>query len=254
MEAKVTCVYNEGSLPETNLIGAKGLSLLVDVDGKRVLFDTGRRGRYLTRNLANLEIDLDSIDFVVVSHDHKDHSGGLPIFVSERKEKVVVYAPSGISGKKDLFRRPMFPEESLGKALFMESDDWTVVTDRLALSPPGESGERFLLLATAKGPVVIAGSCHDGVASVLSAAKEKSGEKPHALIGGTNLNKKGRANAAAVAKEVKESFGNVRMVLNHSTGYDGINGMREVFGLGGVEDFYVGSSISFKTSPDRPSY
>ena len=54
MNAKITCVYDEGSLPKTNLIGAKGFSVMVESEGKRLLFDTGLRGRYLMHNMGVL--------------------------------------------------------------------------------------------------------------------------------------------------------------------------------------------------------
>lgn len=56
--------------------GELGLSLLVDAGGKRVLFDTGATGGFL-ENARRLGLDLASVDEVVLSHGHYDHSGGL---------------------------------------------------------------------------------------------------------------------------------------------------------------------------------
>ena len=54
MGAVITCIYDEGSLEDTPLIGAKGFSVMVERDGRRVLFDTGLRDRYLKHNMENL--------------------------------------------------------------------------------------------------------------------------------------------------------------------------------------------------------
>ncbi|MBO7352585.1 MAG: MBL fold metallo-hydrolase, partial [Candidatus Methanomethylophilaceae archaeon] len=66
MTTRITCVYDEGSQPYTSLIGAKGTALLVEKDGKRVLFNTGLRDRYLIHNMEHLGLDFYSIDAVVV--------------------------------------------------------------------------------------------------------------------------------------------------------------------------------------------
>ncbi|NLL94322.1 MAG: MBL fold metallo-hydrolase [Thermoplasmatales archaeon] len=250
MEARVTCVYDEGSLPDTALIGAKGFSLLVDVDGKRVLFDTGLRGRYLMHNLGRLKIPLDSLDCVVVSHNHRRNVGGLSVLLSEREEPIAVYAPPGLAETKTALIGQAIPGKQAAKAELVETDGWARITDRLALSPSGESGERFLLLSTAKGPVVLVACCHDGLPAVLAAAESKAGKAPHAVIGGIHAQKTRREKTAAMAREVMEKYGGIRLVLNGCTGYDGIHGMRDVFGLDGVGDFYVGMSIAFKTSPE----
>ncbi|WP_421163927.1 MBL fold metallo-hydrolase [Aeromonas dhakensis] len=69
-------VHLPGCLPE------KGLSLLLECDGLRVLFDSGR-GRALCHNAAVMGIDLASLTHVVLSHGHYDHVGGvgsLPVY------------------------------------------------------------------------------------------------------------------------------------------------------------------------------
>ncbi len=70
MTAKITCAYDEGSIPGTSLIGAKGTSMLVEKDGKKILFNTGLRDRYLSHNMDYLDIDPESIDMVVVSQSN----------------------------------------------------------------------------------------------------------------------------------------------------------------------------------------
>ena len=72
-EAKITVLYDEGAMEGTTYIGAVGFSLLIDVDGERTMFGTGRRERYLADNLYTAEIEADSIDRVVVSHQHVDY-------------------------------------------------------------------------------------------------------------------------------------------------------------------------------------
>src|SRR5262245_1927625 len=58
-------------------IGEWGYAALVEVDGRRILFDTGARPRTVLENAAELKVDLAGITDVVLSHNHGDHTGGL---------------------------------------------------------------------------------------------------------------------------------------------------------------------------------
>ena len=53
-----------------------GLSFFVEKDGRGIVFDTGQSGAFIG-NAARLKIDLSAPDYVVLSHGHYDHSGGL---------------------------------------------------------------------------------------------------------------------------------------------------------------------------------
>ena len=96
MGAKITCVYDEGSKPATSLIGAKGTSMLVEKDGKRILFNTGLRDRYLVHNMEHLEIDAATIDMVVVSQSNPCDSGALNGLLKLREQPIDVYCPTGL--------------------------------------------------------------------------------------------------------------------------------------------------------------
>ena len=58
-------------------LGEWGFSALVEVDGERILFDTGSRAHTVIQNAEELKIDLNNIENVYLSHNHKDHTGGL---------------------------------------------------------------------------------------------------------------------------------------------------------------------------------
>src|SRR5713226_6866078 len=58
-------------------IGEWGFSALVEVDGRRILFDTGARPDTVLNNVKDLGVDLTNITDVILSHNHRDHTGGL---------------------------------------------------------------------------------------------------------------------------------------------------------------------------------
>src|SRR6185369_10278789 len=69
-----------------------GYAALVEYGGKRILFDTGNNPNILAKNAKAKGIDLSKLDFVVMSHRHGDHMGGLAYLLSVNP-KVTIYAP-----------------------------------------------------------------------------------------------------------------------------------------------------------------
>ena len=58
-------------------VGEWGFAALVEVDGYRLLFDTGAREETVLRNAEELKVDLTNVTDVLLSHHHADHTGGL---------------------------------------------------------------------------------------------------------------------------------------------------------------------------------
>ncbi|HET9643466.1 MAG TPA: MBL fold metallo-hydrolase, partial [Burkholderiaceae bacterium] len=69
-----------------------GYAALVEIGGKRILFDTGNNAEVLAKNAAAKNVDLSRLDFVVMSHRHGDHMGGMSYLLSVNP-KVSIYAP-----------------------------------------------------------------------------------------------------------------------------------------------------------------
>jgi len=64
------------------LVGEPGVSYLVRADDTTILFDVGLNGRGehpspLLRNMQALEVTLEEVDYIVISHLHLDHVGGM---------------------------------------------------------------------------------------------------------------------------------------------------------------------------------
>lgn len=64
-------------LADGDELGEWGFSALVEVDGRRILFDTGAHRDVVLKNARSLGIDLTTIPDVILSHSHSDHVGGL---------------------------------------------------------------------------------------------------------------------------------------------------------------------------------
>ena len=69
-----------------------GYAALVEYGGKRILFDTGNNPDVLAQNSKTKRVDLSKLDFVVMSHRHGDHMGGLA-YLLRVNPRVRIYAP-----------------------------------------------------------------------------------------------------------------------------------------------------------------
>ena len=246
MKAKVLSVYDEGAVENTPYIGAEGISILVEVDGERTLLDTGMRGRYLIHNLDYLDIKVDSIDRVVISHNHKANMGGLRKLLDNRTEPLDVYVNGSFGGLRRLFGRSLFSEEQASRADFHVMNGNTDLSEHLkVIGPFGGLEEYSLVLSSSKGPVVISSCYHSGVGPVLTEVRTVYGKDPCDLIGGLHVKRANQAKIDPVADVVKD-FGSPHMHLCHCAENGAMTYMRVRFNLKGVDDFYVGTSVEFE--------
>ncbi len=248
MTAKITCVYDEGSQPYTSLIGAKGTSMLIEKDGKRVLFNTGLRDRYLIHNMEFLEIEPDSIDAVVVSQSNPCDSGALNGLLKGRTKEVDVYCPDGLYGKRSFISRSVgLSDESSEKAVFHSIGTWQELFEGIYITPffydSKGYGETFMVVVDGMRVALVSGRCSCHPDKVISEVQEHIGKKITAFIGPVFLEKKKKP----VAKEYAEMIADIPdLYINHCVGRDGMVNLRVNLGLEGVKDFYVGDTYSLR--------
>ena len=76
MNMKITVLADNNTLIDRYYLGEPALSLYIEDEDQRILFDTGYSDVFI-RNAQALNIDLDEVDTIVISHGHNDHTGGL---------------------------------------------------------------------------------------------------------------------------------------------------------------------------------
>lgn len=84
---KITTLVEDTVLCD-NLAAEHGLSYYIETENHKILFDMGL-GDSFASNAKKLGVDLETVDIAVLSHAHRDHSGGLKHFLGLNSTAVV---------------------------------------------------------------------------------------------------------------------------------------------------------------------
>lgn len=98
----------------TTFLAEHGFSLYLEDEGIRVLYDMGRSDIFI-KNAEKLNLDLTDLDYVIVSHGHADHSGGLRHLMRYYKKRNVWKKPVLLMTEPRIFlRRRALIDRGLG--------------------------------------------------------------------------------------------------------------------------------------------
>jgi len=176
----ITVVYDNNPYKE-GVQTAWGFSCVIAGPEKTILFDTGGDGSILLGNMERLAIEPNSIDMVVLSHIHGDHTGGLNSFL-EKNPEVTVYLPKSFPEK--------FKDNAQGYgAKIIEVEQHCKICE--SVYSTGQLGkwlkEQSLIVRTDKGLVVITGCAHPGIVKIVNTAKDLLKDEILLVMGGFHL-------------------------------------------------------------------
>src|SRR5215475_1255682 len=249
-----------------------GFSALVEVAGKRILFDTGDNAEILAANVKAKNVDLTKLDFVVLSHRHSDHMAGLAHVLSVNP-KVKIYAPKegfGIYGSSlpsTFYRKAeALPPDmryfdgkppavmTFGSAWqdanFELIDKTTEIAPGITLialvsDAPGtrELKELSLAINTPEGVVLVVGCSHPGIDKIVEAAATIN-PKIHLIAGGFHLVAAPDDAISRIVAALKDTFKVEIIAPGHCTGEPTFAALKQAFGDHYV---YAGLGTSFAT-------
>ncbi len=211
--------------------GEPGLSFFIETGGKKILFDVGYSGIFL-ENAVKMGLDILSADYLVLSHGHDDHTGGLVEFIKRQIEVQrnlgTVYSPMLIAHPRIFLYKESKSGEENGSMLQLDTlkkhfslhltrePFW--ITDRLLYlgeiertndfenrEPFGEMlykgtmqddymmDDSALVYKGKEGLTIFTGCAHAGICNTIEYAKKVTGEtKIHRVFGGFHLQKPGQ--------------------------------------------------------------
>jgi 7,8-dihydropterin-6-yl-methyl-4-(beta-D-ribofuranosyl)aminobenzene 5'-phosphate synthase len=245
-------------------LGEWGFSAYVEVDGRRLLFDTGARPRTVLENARELGIDLGRVDTVVLSHSHGDHTGGLLTLRAElTKEDKTALATAHV-GRGIFWPRPTAKNTALeikdeyekGGGRFVEHAEPVMLYPGVWLTGPvprsfpeknwsgtgrvmTETGEvedtipedQSLVFDTDRGLVILSGCGHAGIVNTATYARKVVREAGlHALVGGFHLYPLDDSRLDWTADQLR-SFDVQNIVGAHCTGIEAVYRLRQKLGL-----------------------
>jgi 7,8-dihydropterin-6-yl-methyl-4-(beta-D-ribofuranosyl)aminobenzene 5'-phosphate synthase len=255
---RVTILYDSfGKNPSLTMDW--GFAALVEYGGKRILFDTGNNTKIFEHNVKAVGVDLGNLDFVVMSHRHGDHMGGLA-YLLKVNPTVKIYAPkerSGVYGddqpsstwyRKDAslpaeqrYYSGAPPEiihmgEAWPGANFQLIDRNTEIAPGMYLialvsDRPGtlELHELSLAIRTPDGLVLVVGCSHPGVEHIV---QEATAINPHIniLFGGLHQIQALDPEVERIATVLHNQYRLERVAPGHCTGEPEFAALKKTFG------------------------
>lgn len=205
----ITILYDNNPY-DPHLRSAWGFGALVEYRGQTLLMDTGGDGQVLLGNMGYLGVDPLSIERVVLSHAHGDHTGGLKALLAAGAHPTVYLLSSFPSTFKRQVARlttvvEASPGQPLGEGLFTTG------------AMDGGIHEQALVIQSEHGLVVITGCAHPGVARMVARAKALFGGPVYFVMGGFHLGGKSKAEIAAILAEFRQ-LGVKQVAPCHCTG------------------------------------
>jgi len=236
-----------------DFIAEWGLSMLIEADNKRILLDTGA-GFSAAYNAQLAGIDFRSIDLIILSHGHFDHTGGLKDILTRRCKAIDIIAHPSIWEAKyslrDNDRRyigiPFMREqiEGLG-AHFILSDEPVWYTENIVTSGevPFVTGyedtdqslyrmnnnslirdnfqdDLSLAIKTDKGLAIFLGCAHRGMINIIRQFQKITGEnRVYSIVGGTHLISASPERLDKTVAELKK-IGIRKLGVSHCTGFE----------------------------------
>jgi 7,8-dihydropterin-6-yl-methyl-4-(beta-D-ribofuranosyl)aminobenzene 5'-phosphate synthase len=235
-----------------------GFAALVEYSGKRILFDTGNNADIFAHNVRMLGIDLQRLDFVVVSHRHGDHVAGLN-YLLRVNPHVKIYAPRenfGVFGSAlpgTFYRRDSTlpdsmryfnaaPREELRSgtpwptANFSWVDSLTEVAPGIAIistvsNTPGtlELRELSLAIRTPKGLVLLVGCSHPGIETIVDASRRWS-DHVYLIFGGLHLVTSADTTITRIVTALHDTWRIDEIAPGHCTGEPAFAALKRLFG------------------------
>lgn len=233
---RITCLVNNYSI-NSSFLDEEALSLFIETEKFNILFDTGINDA-LFLNADLLDIELNSLDYIILSHGHKDHTGALKKLMEiNKKAKVIAHKEilsdtftinnnkhvyvgidkSGIDFERFIFIEDLFILDDKIKIYgnLKNYEDSSLDTHFIKrdnkILPYLSEDEIYLHIDN----LLISGCSHRGILNIVKDLREKSYLQNKVwLMGGLHLEGKSKDELVEVHDELKK-LGIKKSFINH---------------------------------------
>lgn len=263
MSFKITTLIENNLGDKSLLCNEHGLSMYIEADGRNILFDTGQSGDFI-QNAEKLNVNLNKLDYVIISHGHYDHSGGFKEIVHKveqpfnfmvgksffsEKYKLTSegkYKYIGNSFDKSYLETNEINIEYISSDVVHLSEDIMVFSNFLRNTDFENLSEKFyikshdryelddfsdeivLAIKTERGLFVILGCSHVGIVNILETIIQRTGMAVYGVVGGTHLVDADENRLNKTISYFKQK--NIQFIgVSHCTGEKGEKKLKEAF-------------------------
>lgn len=218
-----------------------GLALWIEGDGQAILFDTGGNPETLLQNIDAAGLDLAALSTIIISHNHWDHTRGLPAVLNRLARPATLFVPAtdppdiSITGNL-LTVVPVSGPRQINSFLWSTGE------------MEGKAGldsiyEQSIILLRGDKLYLFTGCAHPGVVAITEKAHALNPGKEIALVaGGFHLLEHTAEQLHDVAVQL-ENLGLKQIAPSHCTGDKAIAWLRSYFGDRFV-DFHIGGLLN----------
>lgn len=258
---RITCLVNNFSI-NNSFRNEEALSIYIETGDKKILFDTGMKDA-LFFNAKILEIPLEELDYVILSHGHKDHTGALTALLKiNKKAKIIAHKKifsekySNSSGELKFIG---LRDEGLDLSRFIFIENNFVLEDNINiygnLKDYENAGEKNHYIKKSNefvadfsrdeiylviDDILVTGCSHRGIINIIKELKEQNKLKEDLWIfGGLHLRNKAKEELKKINDELRV-LGIKKAFVNHCT-FKGSSINRE---LDMFEYFFAGDCIN----------
>jgi 7,8-dihydropterin-6-yl-methyl-4-(beta-D-ribofuranosyl)aminobenzene 5'-phosphate synthase len=200
-----------------------GFSALLETEEESILFDTGSNPQVLKANAHVAGVDLSLVTKVFISHNHWDHTGGLPYVLTLSQPEVFVPEADCEDVERAFNQDAVYVP--VGEPTFVGPN--LVSAGAMPTGLPSPAQEHSLLVKAPAGDVLLTGCSHPGILNICEKATQLTGRRLLLVVGGFHLYKAPKDVVFKVAESLKD-FSDY-MAPCHCTGGESLKVFKDVW-------------------------
>lgn len=253
-----------------------GLSLYIETNSRKILFDVGA-GELFLENAKKLNVDISDVDYLIISHGHYDHGGGLKAFLRENtKAEVFLHRLAfekyyAMRSNDELEYIGLDEELKQNRRIVLTSDRFFIyrgiqvfsnITQKEPL-PISNNGllmehngqivqdtfvhEQNLIIEEDGKTLLVTGCAHNGIVNIIEHFHDLKGRMPNYVVGGFHLSSRSsgnNVNPEMIDKISKYLINtNAKFCTCHCTGIEPYNRLKTAMG-DSIDYLSAGSEIT----------